>query len=255
MSTIYDNALREAFAPLRSLEPTDAEVARVIARAHRPRVRVRALPRLAIAALAAAALVSAGYLTADPVRAAIDSVTGTFSGWLGGDSSEAPGRPLGSDEQAPAYFRDPHHSDPRVIAEAGGYRLVAVRAADGTVDFDLGSTGVGIGQMTAGDFRDRALFVLGPGAVRQADAHGHVPLFGVTARSVASVELTYASGPPLRIDGIDGGFVLLAEPARRPRAVVAFDAGGREVGRAPVDDSPHFGPQIDWSQYLPTTAP
>jgi hypothetical protein len=33
------------------------------------------------------------------------------------------------------------------------------------------------------DFRDHRLYVLGPGAMHHADAHGHVPLFGITARA------------------------------------------------------------------------
>ncbi len=78
-----------------------------------------------------------------------------------------------------------------------------------------------------------------------------MPLFGLTARSVARVELTYEKGQPLRVDGVQGGFVLLAEPDRSPRAVVAYDAMGRELGRQLVDDSEHKGPAIDWTQYLP----
>jgi hypothetical protein len=84
-----------------------------------------------------------------------------------------------------------------------------------------------------------------------------VPLFGVTARQVTSVELTYDGGPPLRVDGVRGAFVLLAEPARSPRAVVALDAGGRELGRQLVDASDHDCPCIHWKQYLrpPPVAP
>jgi hypothetical protein len=98
-------------------------------------------------------------------------------------------------------------------------------------------------------FALRSLIVLGPGAMPHADAHGHVPLFGVTARTVAAVELTYASGPALRVDGVHGGFVLLAEPARAPVEVIAYDAAGQVVERARVDDSDHPGPRIDWRRY------
>ena len=86
--------------------------------------------------------------------------------------------------------------------------------------------------------------------MQHADAEGHVPLFGIAARSVKSIELTYESGPPLRVDGVNGGFVLLAEPARGPREVVALDSRGEVVGRQSVDDSPHAGIRIDWQQYI-----
>ncbi|MDX6665269.1 MAG: hypothetical protein QOG68_1475 [Solirubrobacteraceae bacterium] len=261
MNTADDEFLaRAAFAQARSLEPTEADVARVLTRvrlaAARP-PRRRTLPttrrRLVLTVAATALIVGAGgYAAVPPLRAAIDGAADTFSGWIAGNSDSAPGRPLGATEQAPAYFRDPRYaSDPRVIAEADGYKLLAARAPDGSVSFDLGDTGVGLGGYTATSFGDGVLIVLGPGSVSHADEHGHVPLFGITAQSVRSVELTYASGPPLRVDGIHGGFVLLAEPARAPREIVALDAAGKERGRTPIDNSPHQGSRIDWTQYGP----
>ena len=250
-----ETTIRAAFAPARELEPTDAEVARVLACARRGgRRRAGAWTRpVAIGFVTLLLLLGGGYAAAPPIRAAVDGVTGTLSDWLGGSNGGATGRPLRDDERAPAYFRDPRLArDPRVIAEAGGYRLIAAREPDGHgVEFDLGDTGVGLGEeLTSAVFRDRAVYVLGPGSMPHADADGHVPLFGITARSVSSVELVYAAGPPLRVRGIHGGFVLLARPERGPRAVVAFDGRGREIGRQPVDDSARHGVRIYWSDYL-----
>jgi hypothetical protein len=255
MSSIpNEKLLRAAFAPARALEPTETEIAEVLNRtaggARNRFVRPRAL---GLAAAATFVLLAGGYAAAPPLRAAIDDLAGTFSDWAGGDSSEAPGRPLGPNEQAPSYFHDPRSvTDPRVIAEADGYKLYAARepGAD-TMTFDLGDTGVGVGGISADSFRDRVLLVLGPGSVQNADENGHVPLFGLSARSVRTVELTYATGPPLRLDQVNGGFVLLAEPERAPREIVARDAEGREIGRALVDDSDHEGARIDWTQYGP----
>jgi len=80
-------------------------------------------------------------------------------------------------------------------------------------------------------FEDHALVVLGPGGVKGQpfDARGRRPLFGVTARSVARVELRYATGDALVAGGLDGGFVLLADPGRPLREIVAFDDGGQEL--------------------------
>jgi len=59
------------------------------------------------------------------------------------------------------------------------------------------------------------------------------------------------SSAPAARPAENGGFVLLAQPERSPRAVVALDANGDELGRALVDDSQHDGPRIDWTQYRP----
>jgi hypothetical protein len=48
------------------------------------------------------------------------------------------------------------------------------------------------------------------------------------------VELRYAQGPPLRETDVDGGFVILADAMRPLTELVAFDAAGRELGRADV---------------------
>jgi hypothetical protein len=255
-----ESLMDATFGVARSLEPTDQEIANVIARATSRERSLRARGqrwtgwtprRVAASALTALLLLVGGAYAVPPTRAALDDIADSFSDWIGGDSEAGPGKPLGANEQAPDWLRDPRFAgDPRVIAAADGYKLYAAVMRDGSVEFDLGNTGVGLGFEPNG-FEERALYVLGPGSVTNADEHGHVPLFGVTARSIRRVELTYESGPPLRVDGVDGGFVLLAEPDRSPREVIAFDGAGNEVARELVDDSDHYGPRIDWSQYGP----
>ncbi len=263
MLSDHDEALaRTAFAPVRDIEPDEDLVARVVARVGRRKKASRrfalapARPHLALQALAALALLGAVLYSVPPTRAAIEgageSVGGVFSGWLGGDSAEAPGKPLEAGEKMPEYLEyldDPHSAkDPRVIAEAGGYKLYSYIGPSGGLNFDLGETGFGMGFESAAELGDAPLYVLGPGKTwRHADAQGHVPLFGIAARSVRSLELTYESGPPLRVFGVDGGFVLLAEPSRGPIEVIAFDASGKEIGREPinyplVDESPEALP-------------
>jgi hypothetical protein len=248
MLSDHDEALaRAAFAPVRDIEPDEDLVARVVARVGRrkkasPRFALApARPRLALQALAALALLGAALYSVPPTRAAIEgageSVGGVFSGWLGGDSAEAPGKPLEAAEaerlpQGFEYLEDPHDAkEPGVIAEAGGYELYSYIGSSGSLNFLFG----GIGYPSAAELGDAPLHLLDPGARRHADAQGHVPVFGIAARSVSSVELTYESGPPLRVSGVEGGFVLLAEPGRGPIEVIALDAGGREIGREPID--------------------
>ncbi len=256
--TSDEHLMAAAFSAARSLEPSDEEIAFVVNRlrsrppaaGRRGRSSGAAWRRRAAAALAGVVLAT-GVYAAPSTRAALDDVAQSFSAWLAGDSERAPGRALRANEEAPDYFRDRRYAtDARVIAEAGPYKLYATRIADGSVEFDLGDTGVALG-FSPSAFEQRSLYVLGPGSMAGADAEGHVPLFGVTARSVASVELRYRSGPPLRLDTVDGGFVLLAQPERGPREVVALGANGNEVERQLVDASDHYGPRIDWSAYGP----
>jgi hypothetical protein len=253
MLSDHDEALaRAAFAPVRDIEPDEDLVARVVARASRRKKASRRFalapgrPRLALQALAAVVLLGAALYSVPPTRAAIEgvgeSVGGVFSGWLGGDSAEAPGRPLeaGEKEKLPEYMGYLHDSkEPRVLAEAGGYKLYSYIGSFGGLNFEFGGIGVGMGYESAAEFAaefgDAPLHLLDPGARRRADAQGHVPVWGIAARSVRSVELTYESGPPLRVSGVEGGFVLLAEPGRGPIEVIALDAGGKEIGRESID--------------------
>jgi len=258
---IDEGLLEAAFSPARALEPSEAEVASVLARL-RPETRrgagrarrEAAWRRLALPAVAALALLFAGFYAVPLTRAAFEdaagSVAGSFSAWLGGDPAEAPGVPLKAHQEAPYYFRDgswsrQHVHQPRVIAAAGGYKLFAYIESSGALGFDLGNTGFGLGGFTAHNFHDSPLEVLGPGAMRHADADGHVPLFGISAPSVKSVQLVYGSGPPLEVSDINGGFVLLVEPGREPREVVAYDANGEVLGRQRQAVS-----AIDWPRYL-----
>ncbi len=250
--------LRAALAPARTLEPSETEVANVLARLEggtsrgAERSRREGWRRLALPAFAALALLLAGFYAVPGTRAAIEdaanNVAGSFSSWLGGDSANAPGVPLKAHQEAPAYFHEgswsrQHVHDPRVIAAAGGYKLFAYIERSGALGFDLGNTGVGMGGFTARNFHDSAVEVLGPGSMQHADAHGHVPLFGISAQAVKSVQLIYGAGPPLEASGIDGGFVLLAEPGREPREVVAYDGDGEVLGRKAIG-------YIDWPHYV-----
>lgn len=258
-----DDLIRAAFAPARALEPSEADVAAVLARVGSTTGRAKATGpaiwrRPATVALAALLLLAVALYSVPTTRAALEdaggAVGGVFSGWLGGNSAEAPGKPLEAGEKLPEfleYLDDPHHArEPRVIAEAGGYKLYSYIGSSGGLNFDLGETGVGMGFESAAELGEAPLYVLGPGAMQHADAEGHVPLFGIAAKEVTAVELAYASGPPLRVEGVEGGFVLLAEPGREPREVLALGAQGEVLGRQLVGDSPHAGPRIDWQGYV-----
>lgn len=256
--------MRAVFAPARGFEPSAAEVAQAVARVQetprrslRRRTRARS-QRLAAPGLAALALLTGGLYAVPATRAAIEDAAATlaeaFSGYSRGDTAAAPGRALQPEEAAPEYFGDTFRGrsiarDQRVLAEAGGYKLYAYRAPSGSISFDLGDTGFAMGFESVEELDSGAIYVLGPGSMQYADARGHVPLFGIAADSVRSIELRYESGPPLRLDGVRSGFVLLAEPDRGPREVVAFDAEGEAVERESIDYADGEPGNI-WERYV-----
>lgn len=236
MATPEETLLRGAFAPARRLEPADSEVATVLARAAGPAPRLGRRAghnRARAATLAILAILIAAAYAVPPTRAAIndavDGVAGIFDGWGSGNNAHAPGRAVQSDEPAPDYFFGKHWADPRVIGEAGGYELFAYRERSGTIGFDLGDTGVGMGGYRSSDFH-RPLCFLGPGTTDDTDPNGPLPYFGIVSPSAAAVELSYADGSRQRWAVGGGGFVVLLDRSRAPASVTALDAEGEALG-------------------------
>src|SRR4051794_38719913 len=147
----WDRALRAALRPARALEPTDDELARVLALDAAPRRaprRRRAATRLAIAAAGAVVI---GYCTyaVPATRAAIDDVYGAMTDWIASDdAADAPGRALGPREDAPDWVRNTSGAK-RLIAENGGARLYAFQESNGNLSVALGEA-VGISASVEG---------------------------------------------------------------------------------------------------------
>jgi hypothetical protein len=232
---------------IRLLDDLATEFARVAERHERKPHKRRFLwmagrPARTVAIVSSALLiVLGGAYAVPPTRAAIDDLTASFAGWVAGDDEQAPGTPLAPGNDAPDWVRE---EGGRLIAEQNGVELYVTRvdtAERGTLlNFTIGD-GVAIGG-TIDDWRERfddqAVVVLGAanfGSLRDMlDERGRFPLLGVTARSVDRVELHYAQGPPLTETDVEGGFVILADATRPLTELVAFDAAGRELGRADV---------------------
>lgn len=240
MTDSWDHAVRTVLAPAHELEPTEEEVQRVLELDRRRRARRRTRVHRLAAAACAAAILGAGAYAVPVTRAAMDDVFSSIAPWAGGDDDDqAPGRPVSPGDDAPDWVRQAPGAK-RVIAENGGVKLFAVREGDGKLSVALGDS-VGLTSTLDGwreRFANQAIVVLGPAAFPDGplDALGRRPLLGLVARSVTRVELRYESGEPTSEDGLHGGFVLLANAAERPRALVGFDAAGREVDRLDVSD-------------------
>jgi hypothetical protein len=235
MTDLWNRALRSAFAPAREVEPTDAEVQRVLAldaeRSKRPARR----PVLRPALTACATLVMASGAYAVPAtRAALDDVYGTISGWVSDDERSGPGRALTATDDAPAWIRE-SDGDKRLVAENGGASLFAVHSNAGQISFALAGS-VGLSDSVEGwrrQLEGKRVVLLGLGAFPSGPLNDHDqrPLFGLATRSVERVELRYTTGQPTSADHLDGGFVLLADARRQPQTLVAFGHDGNEIAR------------------------
>lgn len=207
-----DSRLRAAFAPARTLEPTAAEVARAL----RPRRR-RRWPVL-VGVVAAITVTGTAATAVEPFR-------GTLASLLSGDSGRlAP--------NAPDWMRA---KDTRVLAENDGAKLFVRREVD-TLHIGLdGSFGESASiESWAERLGDRKLIVLGPSAPRANDTQR--PLFGLTARGIARVALTYTRGPATSVSSATGGFALIVDLRRELDELIAYDAAGTVVERKPMGD-------------------
>jgi hypothetical protein len=238
MTDSWDRAVWTVLAPAYDLQPTDEEIARVLEldrqRGARRQARVR---RIAVSAAVVAA-VSAGAYAVPTTRAAIGDAYGAIAPWVDANhDDQAPGRSLTVADDAPDWVRHAPGSK-RVVAETAGVKLIVVRDGHDKLSVALGDS-VGL-TSTVEEwqqlFSDQPIIVLGPASFPGGplDEQGRRPLLGLVAKPVTRIELRYASGERTSEDGLDGGFVLLADAAERPRSLVAFDAAGREVDRLDV---------------------
>ena len=229
------------------LDDLGSELARVARERERSPRRLRLLGpaahRRAVAlAVGAAVLLSGGAYAVPVTRGAIDTITGSFAGWVRGDTDEAPGVPVGpGDDNVPAWVRSA--KDTRLIAKSHGIGLYVKREAHYDGDHIGLSVAVGNGfgeSATIEDWRKQfashAVLVMGPGSVhgKPWDEHGFFPLMGLTNRKVVRVELRYESGEPTVASHVKGGFVLWTDAHRKLRELVVYDKDGKELERADV---------------------
>ncbi|MDA0178827.1 hypothetical protein OJ997_00850 [Solirubrobacter phytolaccae] len=209
-----ESMLRAAFEPARTLEPTAAELARAL----RPRRRRRWPVFLGVAA--AIAVTGTAATAVEPFRGALESLL----------SSDA-GRPA---PDAPDWLRE---KGTRVLAENDGAKLFVRREGDivhVSLDSSFGQSGPV--EDWAKQLGDRRLIVLGPSAPRANDTQR--PLFGLTARGITRVELTYARGSSTFTSSATGGFALIVDLRRALGELIGYDAAGAVIERKdmrPVD--------------------
>ena len=157
-------------------------------------------------------------------------VSDNYAGFLSGEGNDpGPGRAVKPSDDPPKSYLEPG-VDGRVLASEDDYRLFAKRDVDGDVTFEFGGqayTGTGANPWT-NEFRGDTVVPLIIGLPESGDTR--LPVAGLVADGVASVELRYSSGPPDLISQPDDGFLFLADVGR-----MEVVHGLTQVDRRPVD--------------------
>lgn len=191
-----------------------------------PALRI-ALPRPAVAVLLVVGALAASIAAVPSVRAAISELGDTLTGYF--DEEDPPGQPVEGSDSLPAWLAEDGRTGQRLLASSDGYELYLVRQPSGAYGFALDES-VGITDSVEGwerQFAANAAVVLGRGP--STDAGARVPLYGVSAASVAAVQVRYDSGPASTAPAQTGGFVVMIEPARGPTELAALDRDGEPL--------------------------
>jgi hypothetical protein len=226
-----DRLLAIAFAPAARAEPSEQEVAALLARISAPR---RRRPRRVLALALAMLALSLGTALAVPQsRSALLDGLGRLGEFLSGGSLPGESAPNGASTRL-NYLDLAEPGTVRVLVENQGERLIAFRE-ETTNDPCLG---LGRHIVECGDpehwqarFEDPALGVL---TTTQTTKPGLVAAWGVAADSVVSLEIRYRDGSTQTGKVGRNGFVVLAEAARAPTSLIAIDADGDHVATVDV---------------------
>ncbi|HMJ32931.1 MAG TPA: hypothetical protein VK501_03355 [Baekduia sp.] len=194
----------------------------------RPHVHLAARLALSLGAIAA---VAGGTYAVPVTRAAVDDVYGTLSSWISGDEAAAPGRPVSAGEDVPSWV-SAEDGEKRVLAQAGGEKLVAIRQGD---KLTLALAGFGETDTIDGWRRrlsGQRIDLVGPGRFLPNGRHDLRPLFGLVSSTVTRIRFNYADdGPPVTADRLTGAFGIVIETNRRPSSLTGYDQAGNLVAR------------------------
>lgn len=177
------------------------------------------------------AAIAAGTYSVPLTRAAVDDVFGAISNWVSGDDGAAPGRAVANGETVPPWVAA-EDGEKRVLADAGGEKLVAIRHGDkltlALADFGEQGTIDDLQRSVAG----QRIFLVGPGRFIPNGRHDRRPLFGLVSASVKRIRFNYADGgPPVSEDDLTGAFGIVIETNRHPSSLTGYDQVGELVAR------------------------
>ncbi len=223
-----DERLTLAFTDVRDIEPTDRQVRTAVAAASQPRLGGVGVRRAVGIGAASLTVATATAFAVPQSREAILDAAGAFGDFLTG-GGDPPGDPLAPGERAGVlnWFYGSDTTTGNVIAEAGGVRIIAYRQA-GT-DLPCIEWGLVASECRRDHEWSQLLneqVVYAPAIVATQPRPDGIPLVGIAADRVTSARVEYADGSLTAPVPVDHGFIVFADPARRPVRLIARDAGG-----------------------------
>jgi len=248
MSKLDDSLIHAALAPARRIEPTDAEIVRVVARATRaPRQRMP-LRRRSLAL----ALVGALLLTA---------AAGAATGLL----------PIGSVFEGDGFHDGARKVNETVVAngtapKSGPWRITAFETERGVSCLKLELLDVAAGSRNGPRSSGYcghigATEAFGHGTAEAGDRRGEIILFGRAPDGARAVKLTGANGVAITMPtqtasaGMPGNYWLIAAPRGVEDASVRFLGADDRPQGAPIDVSYRFSGRIKPAIVMSGTAP
>ena len=226
----FDELIRLAFHDARAIEPTEHEIA-VAARAANTPAPPKLRGRRLVAVAAALALVTGTAFAVPQTRHALTDGFGTLEDFLT-NGADAPGTPIpaGENDGKLDWFRGTDTTNGSIIAQTQSLRLVAYRQiTTGMACFAYG-TSVSVcrpDKEWTQLLQSSPVLLTGP--LPEPNPTGRLPLFGITADNITTIELDYADGTTERVDMVEHGFVLFADPKRRPATLIARDQTGNTI--------------------------
>lgn len=216
--------IRDFYDGARTLEPTEAEVARVLQRLVHRRTRGRVVRRRAIAAFALALVVLGSAFTYPASRDALDTFfsggaipgrgdLGGFPRWL--SETPIPGSRAGAGTR-------------RLLAEQDGQTLYAFQDASGRACLAFGDDSDTCSSTDEWErmFGNHAVLKLASGVGPTAD--DKVAVFGLARSSVAHVAILDGRRTVAEAPVTDGGWVIVADQGHHD-TLVGLDANGKTV--------------------------
>ena len=234
----FDELIRLALHDVRTVEPTDQQITAAIHAARRDAPAKSRVRRVFAIAAATLALLGGTALAIPQTRDTVINGFGAFKDFLTG-GGDPPGTPIspGDQDATLAWLRGTDPTNGTVIAENHGVRLVAYREpTTGMACFAYGTSGSDCrpDHEWTQILNQSPVFLTGP--LPDADATGKLPLLGISVDPVTTIELRYAKGDSEAIHDVRHGFVIFADPARKPATLTARDDAGARIATIDIRD-------------------
>lgn len=232
----FDGLMRLALHDARTTEPTEHEIAVAVRAANIPAPRTLRGRRFVAVAAAAFALVTGTAFAVPQTRHALTDGFGTLKDFLT-NGADAPGTPIpaGENDGNLDWFRGTDTTSGSIIAQTQGTRLVAYRqTTTGMACFAYGTSVSACRPDKEWTQLLKSSPVLLTGPVPEPNPTGRLALFGIAADNITTIDLHYADGTTEHAAGVEHGFVLFADPKRRPAKLTAQDQAGNTIATIDV---------------------